>query len=84
MSQKEKALKRLQGKPKDLSWGELENVLKILGYFRRRSGKTGGSRVRFVHQTNPPIILHQPHPGNIIKQYVINDLLDQFEKEGWL
>ncbi len=49
---------------------ELTSMLKSLGYVQRRPGKTGGSRIRFVHPAAPPILLHRPHPGRIVKRYV--------------
>jgi len=45
-------------------------------------GKTGGSRRRFVHPTAPIIALHKPHPGNIVKMYVIDDVLRVLTEEN--
>ena len=81
MGRKEKLLARLQQRPKDFTWDELTSVLKILGYVQRKSGKTGGSRVRFVHSSAPNITLHKPHPANIVKRYVIDDILEILRKE---
>ncbi|MBI4764336.1 MAG: type II toxin-antitoxin system HicA family toxin [Deltaproteobacteria bacterium] len=84
MSRKEKLLERLQRRPKDFTWDELTSLLKILGNTQRKTGKTGGSRMRFVHPVAPTITLHKPHPDNIIKEYVINDILEYFKKEGMI
>ena len=84
MGRKEKLLERLQRKPRDFTWDELISLLKILGYTRKKTGKTGGSRTRFVHPVAPTITLHKPHPNNIIKKYVINDILEHFKKEGMI
>ena len=81
MGRKEKLLARLQQRPKDFKWDELTSLLKAMGYVERKTGKTGGSRRRFVHPTAPTITLHKPHPNRIIKMYVINDILELLRRE---
>ena len=82
MGRKEKLLARLRERPKDFTWEELTSLLRTLGYAQRKPGKTGGSRRKFVHPTAPPIALHKPHPGRIVKRYVINDILEFLKSEG--
>ena len=84
MGRKEKLLARLQQKPKDFTWDQLTNLLKALGYKQSKTGKTGGSRRRFVHPTGPTITLHKPHPDRILKMYVINDVLELLRREGMI
>ena len=84
MGRKEKLLERLQQRPKDFTWDELTSLLKSLGYVQRKTGKTGGSRARFVHPTAPTITLHKPHPNYIVKKYVINDILELLRREGMI
>ena len=84
MGRKEKLLARLQQRPKDFTWEELTSLLKSLGYLQRKTGKTGGSRRRFVHLTAPTITLHKPHPTRIVKMYVINDILELLRREGMI
>jgi predicted RNA binding protein YcfA (HicA-like mRNA interferase family) len=84
MGRKEKLLKRLQQRPKDFTWDELTGLLEALGYVQKKTGKTGGSRRRFVHSTAPAITLHKPHPGRIVKIYVIDDLLEFLKREGMI
>ena len=84
MSNRKKLLERLKNKPKDFTWDELTAVLTQLGYSETKTGKTGGSRRKFVHPDAPPVILHKPHPGNIIKTYVIDDVLEMLDREGML
>jgi len=74
-------LARSQQRPRDFTWDELTSLLKGLGYVQRKTGKTGGSRRRFVHPTAPTITLHKPHPGHIVKMYVINDILELLRRE---
>ena len=84
MGRKEKLLARLQERPKDFKWDELTSLLMAMGYVQRKTGKTGGSRRRFVHPTAPTITLHKPHPNRIIKMYVINDILELLGREGMI
>ena len=61
---------------------ELVRLLEGLDYTEAKAGRTGGSRRRFVHPTAPVIALHKPHPGNIVKMYVIDDVLRVLTEEG--
>ena len=84
MSKKEKLLLRLQERPKDFTWDELTTLLKSLGYTPWKTGKTGGSRRRFLHPTAPPISLHKPHPRNTLKRYAIDDIIEKLTNEGMI
>lgn len=84
MSRKEKLLNRLRQRPRDFTWEELTSLLKTLGYRIVKSGRSGGSRKRFTHETAPTIVLHKPHPHNTVKRYIINDLIEILEREGIL
>lgn len=77
MSKIEKLVERFQMKPKDLTWNELVKILKHYSYEEITTGKTAGSRRAFGHEETKHIIrLHEPHPGNIIKQYQIKEVLE--------
>jgi len=84
MSTIEKLKQKLKGRPKTYDWNDLSRVLINLGYSENTSGKTSGSRIRFTHPTAPLIILHKPHPGNEMKLYVINSIVDTLEMEELL
>jgi len=80
MSKEEKLIKRLQSKPKDFTYNELRRLLVFLGYIENQSGKTSGSRVSFYNpKTNHIIRLHKPHPGNKLKQYQIEQLIEELD-----
>ncbi len=84
MSKLEKEIKRLKSKPKDFTYEEAKSLLNKLGFFEYNKGKTSGSRVAFINYENIKIELHKPHPGNILKPYQINKLLDKLkELEGF-
>ena len=81
MGRREKLIARLKSKPRDFSWDELVRLLEALDYREAATGKTGGSRRRFVHETAPSIMLHKPHPGNIVKMYVVHEVLRVLSEE---
>ncbi len=82
MGKHEKLVKRFMSCPKDFAWNELESMLRGFGYKATRSGKTGGSRVRFVHEGLPSINLHKPHPSNNLKRYQIQQIEEFLREEG--
>ncbi len=80
MSRSDKLLKRLFSRPKDFEWDELKTLLTGYGY-KELSGK--GSRVKFFHKELDSLIsLHKPHPGNIIKQYLIDQIIEKLKEKG--
>ena len=85
MSKKEKLKQRLAGNSSDFTYQELRTLLVSMGYTEDHKGKPSGSRVSFVHLINQHvIILHKPHPGNILKRYQVIQLIDELKKEGLL
>jgi predicted RNA binding protein YcfA (HicA-like mRNA interferase family) len=80
MSKIEKLIAKFLKVPKDLTWEELVKILNHLGYSEKSGkGKTGGSRIKFINSDNDIINLHKPHPGNIVKQYVIRQILEKLK-----
>jgi len=82
MARRGKLLQRLQQRPRNFTWDELVRMLRGLGYTEAKPGKTGGSRRRFVHPSYPVISLHKPHPGNTLKVYQINQIIQMLRQEG--
>ena len=80
MSRLKKEIERLKSKPKDYTYDETKSLLNKLGFFENNKGKTSGSRVEFKDEFGRKIILHKPHPGNIIKMYMVNDLLNNLKE----
>ena len=71
---------KFNNNPKDLTWDELIKILAHYGFVEiSKKGKTGGSRVKFVNEKKDIINLHKPYPGNIVKQYVIRQILEKFK-----
>lgn len=80
MSQEEKLIKRLLSKPKDFTYDELRKLLRKLGYEENQSGKTSGSRVAFINPESEHIIrLHKPHPHNELKQYQMEQIIEELK-----
>jgi predicted RNA binding protein YcfA (HicA-like mRNA interferase family) len=84
MSKKEKLIARLRQRPSDFTWDELTSLLKSLGYREVKTGRTGGSRRRFVNPSSATITLHKPHPQKILKRYAIDQILDILKQENML
>ena len=84
MSKYEKLLLRLLSVPSDFTWEELISLLAKYGYEELKKGKTGGSRRKLADKTNNIIILHKPHPGNIVKQYAIRQVIEHLREKGYI
>jgi HicA toxin of bacterial toxin-antitoxin, len=84
MTRRGKLLGRFLTKPRDFTWDELTKILNGFGYKQISIGRTGGSRVRFLSDNCPPIILHKPHPKPILKQYQLEDIISLLKQEKLL
>ena len=82
MGQKEKLIKKLKSKPKDMTFEEAETLLKYLEYTRSDKGRTSGSRVMFTSNEHAPILLHKPHPRKELLAYQVKQLVEILEQEG--
>ena len=81
MSRREKLIARLKSKPNDFTWREVNSLLGGLGYKLAKPGKTGGSIRQFIHPEASKIVLHKPHPGDIVKGYVVAKLLRSLSRD---
>lgn len=85
MSKLEKAKDRLKSVPKDYTYSEARALLLHLGFVESNKGKTSGSRVMFHRQKdNRSILLHKPHPGDIMSISTTRDLHDYLIEIGEL
>lgn len=74
MIKKDKLLKKYLQVPakKDLTFNELETFLLAMGYVKIEGD---GSVVKFYNKDKESLInLHKPHPGNILKVYLIKQI----------
>lgn len=85
MGTKEKLIERFKCLPKDFTFDELSRLFKIFGFDISNKGATSGSRVEFVNEEkNLSYIAHKPHPSNIIKGYVMRQVLDYLKSNGFI
>jgi predicted RNA binding protein YcfA (HicA-like mRNA interferase family) len=80
MGKKDKLLTKLLSRPKGFKWSELKTLLKSYGYIEKQGS---GSRVKFfLKDPRNLIIIHKPHPGEILKDYQIKDIIKNLKTIG--
>lgn len=84
MARQDKLLARFRRHPADFTWDELVRLLRSFGYEVESKGRTSGSRVRFARADYPPINLHRPHPGAIVRRYQLREVQAFLIAEGLL
>lgn len=84
MGAKEKIRERFLKLPSDFTFDEMQRLLEGYGYEKSSKGKTSGSRVIFKSANKPPIMLHKPHPGNIVKGYAMKQVYDILKESGFI
>lgn len=84
MGQKEKLIERLRAKPKTFTFDDAESLLRYFEYERSNKGCTSGSRIMFVSEKHPPIMMHKPHPRKELLEYQVKQLIQILEQEGLL
>ena len=83
MSKLAKAIKRLKTAPKDYTYSEAKQLLGQLGFIESTKEKTSGSRVKFYRPKDQTILLlHKPHPGDIMSPATVKDLLNELNVKG--
>ena len=83
MSRKEKAKQRIQSKPRDYTYSEAKVFLGQIGFQEYNAGKTSGLRVFFYRKSDGvKILLHKPHPGDIMSPGAIDDLYEYLKSIG--
>lgn len=82
MSKKSKLIARLQSQPKNFTWDEAVTLMKQSGFTLL---KPGGSARMFRHvKTGFKVRLHEPHPENTLKPYMVDILLEGLKAAGEL
>jgi len=84
MGTKEKLRERFLKMPSDFTFDEMQRLLEGYGYEKRNKGKTSGSRLIFKNGAKRPIMLHKPHPGNIVKEYAMKQVYDDLKEAGFI
>ena len=70
--------------PSDFTFDEMQQLLEGYGYKKRNKGRTSGSRVIFKNANKRPIMLHKPHPGNIVKRYAMQQVYEDLKEAGFI
>ena len=82
MTKAEKLLNRFISLPKDFTYNELLRLLNSLGYTEQHGS---GSRVVFSNERiKHHIKLHKPHPGNVLKRYQIDLIIQELKSNELL
>lgn len=85
MSRLDKAKERLLSRPKNYKYSEAKQLLSQLGFEEFTKGKTSGSKVKFYRASDQRMILmHKPHPGDVMSIGATEDLADFLEEIGEL
>ena len=84
MGTKEKLRERFLKMPSDFTFEEMQRLLEGSGYEKGNKGKTSGSRLIFKNGSKRPIMLHKPHPGNIVKEYTMKQVLEDLKEAGFI
>ncbi len=82
MGTKEKLRERFLKMPSDFTFEEMQRLLEGYGYEKGNKGRTSGSRVIFKNGVKRPIMLHKPHPGNIVKGYAMKQVYEELKDAG--
>ncbi len=83
MCGKDKMIARIRACPKDYTYSEARTLAAQLGYQEKNKGSTSGSRVLFFRESDKrKIMLHKPHPGDVMKPYAVRQLLEAFKENG--
>jgi hypothetical protein len=71
--------------PSDFKVNELNTLLKHFGFIITNKGKTSGSRMAYINEKTGDIIrIHKPHPGKIIKAYVLKDIVNFLKDKEYI
>lgn len=85
MNKKEKLIERFRTLPRDFTFEEVVTLFQSRGFTLENKGATSGSRVRFYHESDQnAYIMHKLHPSNIIKGYMMRDILNFLLKNNYI
>ena len=85
MNKKEKLVKRFKTLPRDFTFEEVVSLFQVYGFELTNKGATSGSRVKFYNAKDEnEYIMHKPHPRNIIKGYIMRDILNFLLKNHYI
>lgn len=65
--------------PSDFHFNEVVTLFGHFGYKEMKTGKTSGSRIKFINNENAQIKFHKPHPSGIMKSYQLKEIKEKLE-----
>ena len=85
MNRKDKLVKRFKTLPRDFTFDEVVSLFQSYGFELTNKGATSGSRIKFYNAANQnAYIMHKPHTSNIIKGYIMRDILNFLLKNNYI
>lgn len=85
MNKRDKLIKRFRTLPRDFTFEEVETLFLGCGFTLVNKGATSGSRVKFYHEADQKAyIMHRPHPSNIIKGYIMRDIMNFLKNNDYI
>lgn len=85
MTKKDKLINRFKRLPKDFTFDEMIRLFAGFGFDLEQKGNTSGSRILFINRNEKMrYIMHKPHPGNIIKSYVMKAVKQYLEQNKFI
>lgn len=83
MGTREKLIERFIKQPKDFTFEESVKLFSYFGYEKHNKGASSGSRIRFFNlETGNFINLHRPHPGSIMKSWMMKEMYIHLKDKG--
>ncbi len=77
MSKKDKLIERFLSMPTDFHFNEVVKLVGYFGYVEMKTGKTSGSRIKFMNKREDQMKFHKPHPKGIMKSYQLKEIKEK-------
>lgn len=69
--------------PSGFRFSDLQRVMSHFGYLESNKGATSGSRVKFYHpETKAILLLHKPHPGDVMPKAAVDTVVKFLKEHG--
>lgn len=83
MGKKDTLTARLLSMPKDFEQREMGTLMGQCECVRNNPGRTSGSAIQCIHQATQRVFAyHRPHPGNILKPYILRAAIQFLRSVG--
>jgi hypothetical protein len=80
MSKHQKLREKLLKLPRNFTYKEIVTLLRGYGYKEEERRRSAGSAVIFYNKPlNDKIMFHKPHPGNELKRYILEMIIEKLK-----